>query len=95
MPSAGKVMLTVFWGSQGVPLAHFQECGENVNSATCCEVLLKLQENVQANWQEMYCFIITMPDSIEPKEPVREFKYSENFLNICLTAQTWPLVTFI
>jgi hypothetical protein len=25
MPSAGKDMLTVFWDSQGVPLAHFQD----------------------------------------------------------------------
>jgi hypothetical protein len=27
MPSAGKVMLTMFWDSQGVLLAHFQKCG--------------------------------------------------------------------
>lgn len=32
-PSAGKVMLTVFWDSQGVLLAHFQKRGENVNAA--------------------------------------------------------------
>jgi hypothetical protein len=41
-PSAGKVILTVFWNSQGVLLAHFQKRGENVNSASYCEVLLKL-----------------------------------------------------
>jgi hypothetical protein len=34
--SAGMVMLTVFWDTQGVPLAHFQKRGENVNSATYC-----------------------------------------------------------
>jgi hypothetical protein len=33
MPSAGKFMLTMFWDSQGVLLAHFQKRGENVNSA--------------------------------------------------------------
>jgi hypothetical protein len=33
-PSAGKVMLTAFWDSQGVLLFHFQNHGENVNSAT-------------------------------------------------------------
>jgi hypothetical protein len=43
MPSSEKVMLTVFWDSQGVLLAHFQKCGENLNSALYCEVLLKLQ----------------------------------------------------
>jgi hypothetical protein len=32
-PSAGNGMLTVFWNSQGVLLAHFQKRGGNVNSA--------------------------------------------------------------
>jgi hypothetical protein len=43
MPSVGKIMLTIFWDSQGVLLAHFQKRGENVNFALYCEVLLKLQ----------------------------------------------------
>jgi hypothetical protein len=39
---------------------------------------------------------MTMPDPIQPKQPKREFKlYSGNFLNVCLTARTWPLVTSI
>jgi hypothetical protein len=46
MPSAGKVMLTVFFVSQGVLLASFQKCGENVNSASYCEDLLKLQDAI-------------------------------------------------
>jgi hypothetical protein len=40
-PSDGKVMLTMFWDSQGVLLAHFQKWGENVNSASCCEVSVR------------------------------------------------------
>jgi hypothetical protein len=49
-------------------------------------------ENIQANWQDGYCLIMTMPDPIQPEQPNREFKnYSGNFLNVCLTAQTWPL----
>jgi radical SAM superfamily enzyme with C-terminal helix-hairpin-helix motif len=47
MPPAGKVMLTVFWDSQGVLLAHFQKHGENVNSASYCEVLLKFWEAIR------------------------------------------------
>jgi hypothetical protein len=47
-PSAGKVMLTVFWYSQGVPLAHFQKRGENVNSVSYCEVLLKLRDAIRS-----------------------------------------------
>jgi hypothetical protein len=42
MPSAGKVMLTMFWDSQGVILAYFQKHGKNMNSASYCEVLLIL-----------------------------------------------------
>jgi hypothetical protein len=45
-PSAGKVMLTVFWDSQGVLLAQFQKYGENVNSASYCEVLLNLWDAI-------------------------------------------------
>jgi hypothetical protein len=33
---------------------------------------MQFAENVKANWQEGYCFIITMPDPIQPKQPRRE-----------------------
>jgi hypothetical protein len=46
-PSAGKVMLIVFWDSQGVLLAYFQKRGENVNSASHCEVLLNLLDAIR------------------------------------------------
>jgi hypothetical protein len=45
-PSTGKVMLTVFSDFQGVLLADFQKRGENVNSASYCEVLLKLRDSI-------------------------------------------------
>jgi ribosomal protein L34E len=40
-------MLALFWDSQGVLLAHFQKRGENVNSASYCEVLLKLGDAIR------------------------------------------------
>jgi histone-lysine N-methyltransferase SETMAR len=40
-------MFTEFWDSQGVLLSHFQKRGENVNSASYCEVLLKLQDAIR------------------------------------------------
>jgi histone-lysine N-methyltransferase SETMAR len=46
-PSVGKVMLTVFWDSQGVLLAHLQKRGENVTPASYCEVLLKLRDSIR------------------------------------------------
>jgi hypothetical protein len=39
-----KVMLTVFWNSQGVMITHFQKRGQNMISASLREVLLKLRE---------------------------------------------------
>jgi hypothetical protein len=45
-PSAGKIMLTMFWDSQEVLLAHFRKHGEGVDSASYCEVLLRLQDAV-------------------------------------------------
>jgi hypothetical protein len=46
-PSAGNVMLVVFSGSQGVLLAHLRKRGEIVNSASYCEVLLKLRDAIR------------------------------------------------
>jgi histone-lysine N-methyltransferase SETMAR len=46
MLSAGKVMLTMFRDSQGVLSAHFLNRGENVNSASYCEVLLKFRDAI-------------------------------------------------
>jgi histone-lysine N-methyltransferase SETMAR len=45
-PSVGEVMLTVFWDSQGVLSAHFLKHGENVNSPSYCDVLLKLRDAI-------------------------------------------------
>jgi hypothetical protein len=86
-PSAGKVMLTVFWDSQGVLLAHFQKRGENMNSASYCEVLLKLRDVIHRKLPDQlargYCFIMTIPDLIQTEQPRTEFKNcSGNFLNI-------------
>jgi hypothetical protein len=92
MQLARKIMLTMFWYSQGVLLAPFQKHGKNVNSASYCEVLLKLWDAVHKK-HPGNCFIMTMPDPIQPEQPRRDFKkYSGNFLNIHLTAWT-PQVT--
>ena len=38
-PSAGKLMLTVFWDSQGSVLEHYQERGTTINSVRYIEML--------------------------------------------------------
>jgi hypothetical protein len=93
-------MLIVFEDSQGVLLAHFQNCGENVNCASYCGVLLKLRDAIHRKRSgkvaEEYCFVVTMPDPTQPEQHTREFKNcSGNFLNISITARTLSLVTSI
>jgi hypothetical protein len=44
---------------------------------------MRFAKNAQASWQEEYCFVMTMPESIHPEQPRREFKnYSGKFLNM-------------
>ena len=43
IPSAGKVMLTVFWDCQGILLNKFQQCDHTVTSASYCTILMKLR----------------------------------------------------
>jgi hypothetical protein len=40
----------VFWDSRGVLSAHFQKHGESVNSASYCEVLLKLRDAIRREY---------------------------------------------
>ena len=41
MPSAGKILLTVFWDSQRVYMTEFLEDGNTVNSARYIETIKK------------------------------------------------------
>jgi hypothetical protein len=44
-------MLTEFWNSQEVLLAHFQKRGENVNSASYCGAMLKIRDKISRKRQ--------------------------------------------
>jgi hypothetical protein len=93
-------MLTVFWDSQGVLFAHFQKHGENVNSASYCQILLKLRDAIRRKHTgQLARGILLHHDNARPhtaRATQREFtNYSGNFLNIRLTARTWHLLTSI
>ena len=45
-PSAGKVLLTVFWDAQGVLLLDFLEVG-TINATRYCDTLSKLKEAIR------------------------------------------------
>jgi hypothetical protein len=90
----------VFWDSQGVLLAYFQKCGENANSASYCEVILKLRDVIHRKRPgQLARGVLLHNNNAKPhtaQETYGDFKnYSGNFLNIRLRGRTWPLVTFI
>jgi hypothetical protein len=95
---AGKARLTVFWDSQGVLLAHFQKLLKirNLRHMStvkfCWSFRMLFAESVQANWQTGYCFVMTVPGPMQPKQPRREFKNYRGFADLrtsILTAWTW------
>jgi hypothetical protein len=90
-----KVMLTMFWDSQRVLLTHFQKHGENVNSSSYCEILLKLQDAIRMKHPGQLARGVLLhrdcQTQLQPKHPRREFKnYSRNFLNIHLKPRLGP-----
>jgi hypothetical protein len=98
-PPAGKVVLTMFWDSHGVLLAHFQKRGENVNSASYCEVL-KLQNVINRKCPaQLARGVLHNHDNARPhtaqatQERIRELQWE--LLEHHLTARIWPLVSSI
>jgi hypothetical protein len=98
-PSARKVMLTVFWDSLGVLLAHYQKCKcefwtilwTSVEASGC-----NSQKTSRPTGKRVTASSWEYQTRMQRKQPRGEFKnYSRNFLNIHLTAHTWPLVTSI
>jgi hypothetical protein len=81
-PSAWKVMFTVFWDSHGVLLAHFRGGVKmwilHRTMKFCWSFVMQFAENVQNGWQEVYCFIVTMSDSIQLEQPTRIWEVLEH-----------------
>jgi hypothetical protein len=98
MPSAGMVMRTMFWDSQVVLKAHFHKCGENMNCASYCEVLLKLWDAVhRKRLGQLARGVLLHHDNARPstarvtQERIQKLQWE--LLQHRLTARTWPLVT--
>jgi hypothetical protein len=88
-PSAGKVMLTVFRDSRGVLLVHFKKRGENVNSASYCEVLLKIRDAIRRKRPgKLARGVLLYHENVKiqyspsnPEQNTRTTSYTGNFLN--------------
>jgi len=97
-PSAGKLLLTVFWDSQGPNLQHFMETG----------IKCKLQQHAK-KWTEISyshkperkvvtrcCCYTTVHTFILHTSPSTPFKnQSGKLLSIQPAAPAWPLPIFI
>jgi hypothetical protein len=64
MPSAGKILLTVFWDSQRVYMTEFLEAGKTVNSARYIETIKTYSGGcVELGGQHRgFCCCMTMQD---------------------------------
>jgi len=94
-PSAGKVMLTVFWDCQGVLLTEFQQRDHTVTSASYCTLLTKLRAafagSDQASTLKGCCCCMTTPVHIVPIRPQRHWSHwSGKSSYIHLTARISP-----
>jgi hypothetical protein len=99
-PSAGKVMLTMFWDLQGVLLAHFQKHSENVNSASHCEVLLKFRGAIHRKYPgQLVTGVLLHHDNARPHTghatQERIQNYSGNFFNIHLRGPSPLKITLV
>jgi len=70
-PSAGKVMLTLFWDERGVILEHYMPRGNTVTSAAYADLLkiacfLKSSPNDLDFWVQVFCCNMTMLGHILP-----------------------------
>ena len=82
-PSAGKLMLTVFWNSQGPVLEHYQERGTTINSARYSEMLTdKLKSAFRSKHRELLSKgIVLLHDNARPHtaahtgETLRKLKF--------------------
>lgn len=67
-PSPGKLMLTVFWDSQGPIMEHYQERGSTINSAPYSEMLIdKLKPEIWSKrWGQLSKGIVLLHDNARP-----------------------------
>ena len=50
MPSAKKIMDTVFWDAEGCIVTEFLEPGKTINAASYVQTLLKLRHALHDKW---------------------------------------------
>ena len=93
MPSAGKILLTVFWDPQRVYMAEFLEAVNTVNSARYIETIKNLRRSV-CRVRQPTSRILLLHDNARP-HTARAGRSSLRFPPIRPTALTWCQVISI
>ena len=87
LPSAGKVMCTVFWDRKGVILLDFLEPGQTINSDRYIATLTKLKARISRVRPEKKTTFLLQNDNARPHTSL---KTVEHFANLGWTVLTHP-----
>ena len=95
-PSAGKLMLTVFWDSQGPILEHYMEKGVTVTSVNYCNMLRnELRPAIRSKRRGRLTQGVLLHDNARPHRHTSSSTPFGNcigkFSSTLPTPQTWPL----
>ena len=75
LPSAGKVMCTVFWDRKGVILLDFLEPGQNINSDRYIATLTKLKARISRVRPEKKKTFLLQHDNAWPHTSLKTVEY--------------------
>jgi len=101
LPSAGNVMLTLFWDERGVILEHYMPRGNTVTSAMCADLLKNhLRPAIKSKRRGLLSAgVLLQHDNAWPILPVRLLQQSKlcpsSVFHIRRTRQTSPQVIFM
>jgi len=88
-PSAGKVMLTIFWDSQGIILEHYLERGTAVNSVWYSEMLsTELKPAIRTKRQGLLSSgVLLLHDNVRPHTAIHTL---QTLVKLCFTVLEHP-----
>ena len=87
LPSAGKVMCTVFWDRKGVILLDFLEPGQTINSDRYIAMLTKLKARISKVRPKKKTTVLLQHDNARPCTSLKTVEHCQSWLD-CRTTPT-------
>ena len=78
LPSAGKVMCTIFWGRKGVILLDFLEARQTINSDCYIVTLTKLRAQISRVRPEKKTIFLLQHDNARPHTVLKTVEHNVN-----------------